>query len=256
MHPVLFTIGSYPVQAYPLFLTIGYFAALFLARKLAQIRGYAPAVFTDIGFIALVLGLIGARALFVLTNFSYFGAHPIEAPAFWGGGLVFFGGFLVALPGVVAYLQWKKISVPAAFDVLAPALALGHAIGRIGCFFAGCCHGSYCELPWAVRMGSPLVESTLRGLPIHPTQLYECFGLLLLVGLLLMLFRKKLAAGIVAASYLVGYSILRFGVEFFRGDTIRGTLTGTPFSTSQIVAAFLFLGGSGWLFARAFRSNH
>lgn len=255
MQPILFHAFGIPVQAYGLFIAIGYVSALFLIRHLARSRQLEPAPFTDLCFIALCAGLVGGRVLFVLTNLSYFREHPAEMIEFWGGGLVFYGGFLTAFPAALLYLRHKKLPLAQSLDVLAPGLALGHAFGRIGCLFAGCCHGRYCELPWAVRLDTDQVEPALRGLPVHPTQLYESFGLFVLTGVLVAIHRSRRArAGTVALAYLMGYAVLRAVVELFRGDSIRGTLAGTPISTSQLIAAVLLLGGSLALIRR-FRRN-
>ena len=251
MQPIFFHAFGYPVQAYGLLIAVGYLAALFLIRRLARFHHLDPGPYTDLCFIALCAGLVGGRALFVLTNLAYFREHPVEIVEFWGGGLVFYGGFLTAFPAALLYLRHRKLPLPLSLDVLAPGLAIGHAFGRIGCFFAGCCHGRYCELPWAVRLHSDQVEPALRGLGLHPTQLYEAAGLFLLTGLLAWLhLGRKAKAGTVALVYLMGYAALRAVVEIFRGDSIRGTLAGTPLSTSQLIAAVLFLGGGLALFRR------
>ncbi|RYZ96716.1 MAG: prolipoprotein diacylglyceryl transferase, partial [Proteobacteria bacterium] len=159
--------------------------------------------------------------------------------------LVFYGGFLLAFPFVLWFVKFRGLPLKMSLDILAPGLALGHAVGRLGCFFAGCCHGRVCELPWGVRMNSLQVEPALRGLALHPTQLYEAAGLFLLSGILsFFVVTKRLRDGLVAVAYAMGYAILRTGVEFFRGDSIRGTLAGTPFSTSQLIALALLGGGS------------
>lgn len=245
MRPILFHLFGWPIQAYGFFIALGYVLGLLLVRRLAISRQRHPAPYTDLSFFGLLVGLIGARMLFVLTNLDYFSAHRDEIYYFWGGGLVFYGGFLLGFPFVIGFLKWKKLPLKESLDILAPGFALGHGIGRLGCFFAGCCHGRVCDLPWGVRMDSAQVEPALRGLLLHPTQLYESFGLLILSGVLAYaVVARRFRHGLVAVAYAMGYAILRTGVEFFRGDSIRGTLPGTPFSTSQLIAFALLLGGS------------
>jgi len=245
MQPILFSLFGWPVQAYGFFIALGYVLGLLLVRALALSRDRHPAPYTDLSFFGLLVGLVGARLLFVLTNPAYFKAHPDEIIYFWGGGLVFYGGFLLGFPFVLWFLKWRKMPIRESLDILAPGFALGHAIGRLGCFFAGCCHGRICDLPWGVRMNSAQVEPALRGLPLHPTQLYESAGLFMLAGILsFFVITRRLRHGLVAVAYAFVYAILRTGVEFFRGDSIRGTLAGTPFSTSQLIALALLAGGS------------
>lgn len=258
MHPVLFTLGSAPISSYGLFVALGYLAALWLGRRQARAKGLPATLFTDACLIALFTGLIGARLLFVATNWPYFSARPGEILSFWSGGLVFFGGLLLAVPALAAYFSLRGPGIKSGFDLLAPALALGHAIGRIGCFLAGCCHGSYCPYPWALIPHSALVEEELRGQPLHPTQLYESAGLFLIAAGLLWLGKKKFAMrpGNIAATYLVAYGALRFGVEFFRGDSIRGFLPGSNLSISQALCLCLLALGGGWLLVGNVRRDH
>lgn len=258
MFPFLFESTSLRVQSYGFFIALGYFAALLFSRRRARKAGISPASFSDLCFIALFSGVVGARALFVLTNFSHFRERPMEIFNFWSGGLVFFGGFLVALPLCLLYIRRKRLPALKTLDLLAPPLALGHAIGRIGCFAAGCCHGAYCEYPWGLQFHSTLVEPALRGLPLHPTQLYESMGLFILTGILLLREKRKTFVGETAGLYLMAYGALRFFIEIFRGDSIRGSIPELGLSTSQTIAVLIFFGGLLLLASRfrRVRRNH
>jgi phosphatidylglycerol:prolipoprotein diacylglycerol transferase len=256
MFPLLLNTPYLQVEAYGFFIALGYFAATLLARREARRAGLPAAPFSDTCFLALAAGLIGARALFVLTNLSHFRDHPAEALVFWRGGLVFYGGFLLAAPLCALYLRRQRLAVLPSFDILAPALALGHSIGRLGCFAAGCCHGTHCPYPWGLAFHGALVEPSLRGLPVHPTQLYESLALVALCATLVKL--RGSGTGIRTGAYLSGYALIRFTVEIFRGDTIRGALPGTGLSTSQAFALIFLLAGSVFLFRgfRRVRRNH
>jgi len=137
-------------------------------------------------------------------------------------------------------------------DAAAPAIALGQAIGRIGCLTAGCCWGGQCSKPWAITFTDSKAGENVGvpiGVPLHPTQIYEALGLLALAGLILW-FGKGRVPGRTFSVYLVGAAILRFVVELFRGDP-RGTVPGTDLSTSQGIAIGLFvLGVAIWLAGR------
>jgi phosphatidylglycerol:prolipoprotein diacylglycerol transferase len=143
----------------------------------------------------------------------------------------------------------KKVPFLSFADAAAPGVALGQAIGRIGCLAAGCCWGSQCSRPWAITFTDPKAGQNVgvpMGVPLHPTQLYEAVGLFLLTGLILW-FGKGRAAGRTFSFYLIGAAILRFTVELFRDDP-RGKVLATSLSTSQGIALGLFLLGLGILY--------
>jgi phosphatidylglycerol:prolipoprotein diacylglycerol transferase len=256
MFPLLFSFQGIKIHSYGFFIAVGYVAALLLLARLAPKRSLDPARFLDLAFLALVTGVIGGRLLFVLTNLGYFRRYPGEILDFWQGGLVFYGGFAFAFAACFFYLKKKQLPLAESLDILAPALALGHAFGRIGCFAAGCCYGSLCDYPWGVRFHSDLVDPALRGLPLHPTQLYESAALFLLAGFLTWLFTaRKTIAGGVALAYVMGYAVIRSIIEIYRGDSIRGFVIGNWLSTSQAISAVLFLAGSYFAWRR-FRRDH
>ncbi|OEG69536.1 hypothetical protein ATZ36_09000 [Candidatus Endomicrobiellum trichonymphae] len=150
------------------------------------------------------------------------------------------GGFIAVIIFAYVYAKRKKIHLLKLGDFFAPALALGHALGRIGCFFSGCCYGKESSLPWSVVF---INEHSLavRGKPLHPTQLYEAFANLLLFVFLHFYSKKEHKSGVSFAVYITGYAVLRFIIEFFRGD-YRGVQY-FGFSVSQIISVFLFAAG-------------
>jgi phosphatidylglycerol:prolipoprotein diacylglycerol transferase len=169
--------------------------------------------------------------------------------------LVFYGGFLGALLLVIWYVRRHKMSFLRTADVLAPSLAIGHFWGRLGCYAAGCCWGRVSGLPWATRFprGSLVFDDMYaRGFiapgseltpPLHPTQLYEAGGELLIFFLLLFLRRRKRFDGHVLLGYLVMYPVLRSIIEVFRGDAARKYVIEGTLSTSQFVS-ILVMGGA------------
>ncbi len=256
MYPEFFKIGSLSVQAYGVFFALAYLTAFYFLRRSAELGGYSKNTFSDLALLCLVSGVIGARLFFVVQNRAAFTDRWWEVFYFWSGGLVFFGGFVAATAFLVFYFRKKKIPVLRGLDLCVPALAFAHAVGRMGCFFAGCCHGKLCDLPWAMRFGSSLVTPELRGLPLHPTQLYESGGLILIGFVSLkILHRQPHKIGWATYFYMISYGALRFTVELFRGDPIRGELPIFGLSTSQGISILLFLIGSAF-FIRGFRSDH
>lgn len=251
MLPVLLEIGGLRIHSYGFFIALGYISALVLGRRLAARQGLDPAPFMDLAFAAIASGVVGARALFVITAWSHFKSHPLEILDLWSGGLVFYGGFVLAALVCVGFGAWKKLPLWRSTDIVLTGVALAHGFGRIGCFAAGCCHGSICALPWAISLRSEVVAPALRGQPLHPVQLYEAAALFAMAWLMSRaLNRRKLRAGIVSGFYLSGYASIRFFLEYLRGDEGRGFLPGTALSTSQAIAATLFCLGCGILIRR------
>jgi phosphatidylglycerol:prolipoprotein diacylglycerol transferase len=133
-------------------------------------------------------------------------------------------------------------------DVFAPGIALGHGIGRLGCFSAGCCWGVEAHLPWAVTFTNPAANNLVGvplHIPLHPTQLYESFAEFLIFGILYTRIRRPHTTGSIISLYLMLYSTARFTVEFFRFHE-QGNLWGGPLDTSQWLSIALFLLGASY----------
>src|SRR5579864_9007570 len=175
MHPILFQIGPLTLRTYGALIALAFLAAIRMAKWGVRLRGIPEAFLMDLSIILVFGGLIGARLFYVLLNFSYYLEHPLESLKVWEGGLVFYGGFLVASAAGIFYVRTKKYSVGVVADCLAPALAVGQAVGRLGCFFAGCCYGKPTSAPWAVTFKDPASLAPL-GVDLHPTQIYESIG--------------------------------------------------------------------------------
>jgi phosphatidylglycerol:prolipoprotein diacylglycerol transferase len=192
-------------------------------------------------FLVAIGALVGARTLFILVNLEYFLKNPLEIPQIWNGGLVFYGGLIGGSLTFIVIARLRKLNLWRLADTVAPGIALGHAFGRIGCFYAGSCYGKPTDLPWAVTFNDPRsLAAGVLGTPVHPTQLYSSFGLLVLMVVLLGIRSRARFPGQVIASYGILYGIMRFGMEFLRGDP-RGSvsLLGTTLSTSQVVSLVL-----------------
>src|SRR5215218_10080604 len=249
MYPELFRIGNFPVTSYGLWLAVGMLLALFVASRLAARDGLPKDKIYDLGLWTLVGGLVGSKVLmfFVEDNVNIFSLDFLRS------GGVFYGGLLGGFFAVVLLVHMYKLPVWKVADAFAPAVALGQAFGRQGCFAAGCCWGKHTDLPWGVHFGERGHEYT--GVPIygpdgsdlylHPTQLYESFFMLLVFAFLVYLHRHKKFDGQVLIAYGIIYSIFRFLIEFLRDDP-RGDLFGlttmTGLSTSQIISLIVAVG--------------
>jgi phosphatidylglycerol:prolipoprotein diacylglycerol transferase len=254
--PVLFELFGLSVHAYGFFIALGYLSSLVIIFYLAHKRSLPSGPLFDLAFLAIISGIIGARVFFIFINLDYYKQFPGEIFYIWKGGLVFYGGLIFAIPTCALYIRLRKLQLWKNLDLLAPALAIGHAFGRIGCLGAGCCHGSACEWPWAVRLNTDLVDPILRNVPLHPTQLYEALSLFILSGgLIYLILRKKLLPGVVACVYFIAYALIRILVETLRGDQIRGFVIEAWLSTSQFISILLFFVGFFCLW-RIVRRNH
>jgi phosphatidylglycerol:prolipoprotein diacylglycerol transferase len=152
---------------------------------------------------------------------------------------VFYGGFAAALIVIPLYARHTGLPFWPTLDALAPGLALGQAIGRIGCLSAGCCYGTRCDLPWAVTFHDPWAKIHLYtpiDTPLHPTQIYESLMMSVIFLALIWIAPNKRFHGQLAVLYSLAYAAGRFGIERFRGDVARGTMLGGWLSTSQAIA--------------------
>jgi phosphatidylglycerol:prolipoprotein diacylglycerol transferase len=246
MHPILFKIGPLTIRAYGVLVAAGFLLGLGLAVKQAKKEGIPPDRIVDLGFYILLSALIGSRLFFVLINAGHYMKNPLDIFKIWEGGLVFYGGVLFAVPTVLWYVKKNSLGIWSTADLVAPSIAIGHAIGRIGCFFAGCCHGKPADgLLWAVTFTDPN-SLAITGIPLHPTQLYESLGEFFNFFILITLRRYKSFNGQLFMSYILFYSILRFIVEFYRGDVGRGFIT-SWLSVSQGISILMFLVAIGGL---------
>ena len=237
MHPILVEFGFIKIFTYGLLVATGFFVGIVLAARQGRKEGLDPQKILDLCFYLLIASILGGRLLYVIVEYKYFVANPIEVLKFWKGGLVYYGG-LIAAVGVAWYCM-QKFELPfwKTADVLAPSIAIGQAIGRWGCFFAGCCYGVRTDAPWAITFTNPDSLAPLN-VPLHPTQIYLSLNALVIFGVLMWMRNRKRFDGQVLLTYGMLYSIGRFIIEFFRGDE-RGYAIPGMLSTSQFIGLFV-----------------
>lgn len=244
MLPILLKIGPVPIHSYGLMIAIGFLVALYLIQREFKKHGADPDIPTNMAFWCLLLGILGTRILHIIMYpKGYSWNDPIGWIAIWRGGLVFQGALIGPLIYCWFGVKHYKIDFWWGADRAVPYIPLAHAFGRIGCVMNGCCYGQRTDVPWAIRFprlpwdfsieptGSPAyVDHCQRfsgispsldhwSFPIHPTQFYEIAGLLIILAALLFIRRRGwFVQGSMLPLYLIFYGIVRFIVEFYRGD--------------------------------------
>lgn len=247
MYPELFRIGNFPINTYGVLLALAFLSALIVAAKLGARDGLPRERIYDLGLWILLSALVGSKLLMLWTEPEY-RANPLRLVSldFLRSGGVFYGGFIGAV--VTAYVLIKRYGLPwwKTADACAPGIALGSAIGRQGCFAAGCCWGKPTTMPWGVKFTE--LGHEITGVPLdmhlHPTQLYESFAAFILFLFLIWLHRHRRFRGQVILAYALLYSTARFIIEFFRDDPrgdILGLTTLTGLSTSQMISLIVGL---------------
>lgn len=240
MYPRLLEFGPITVYTYGVLLAAAYLLGLKFAMVRAKRRGLDQTRILDLGIYIIISALLGAKLLLLVTDFQTFRSDPRELLMLARSGGVFYGGLILAV--VVALWYIRRVGLPlwTTCDVFAPAIALGHVIGRFGCLFAGCCYGKPTSLPWGITFTDPYAMAnagTPLNRPLHPTQLYEAGAeLLILIFLLVTERRGRPFPGRTFWLYMLLYAISRFIIEIFRGDE-RGTVL--MFSTSQFISIIL-----------------
>jgi phosphatidylglycerol:prolipoprotein diacylglycerol transferase len=245
MHPRLISTSFFTIYTFGILLAASYLSAFGWMVRGARRAGLDPEALASLGIWAIVGALVGAKALLLFRSILD-GSFAISD--LWSMSLVtsagdFYGGFIGGLTASAMFF-WRHPTVPVwrAADVCAPAIALGQAIGRVGCFMAGDDYGRPAHLPWAVTFTDPEAErlgGTPLNVPLHPVQLYESAMCLALFVFLVWLTRRRHRDGDIIVAYTLLYAIARFGLEFFRGDADRGFVFGGLLSTSQFIGVVM-----------------
>jgi phosphatidylglycerol:prolipoprotein diacylglycerol transferase len=249
MHPILFQLGAITVYTYGVLVATGVILALWYARRQAVRVGLPPREIWNLGIYMIFAALIVSKLWLILSAWSYYASNPSEifSVATFESAGTFYGGLLGAILAILVYARVQNLPLLPVFDVAAGALPLAHALGRLGCFAAGCCFGKPTTLPWGVTFTSE-TAAQLAGTPLHvslhPTQLYEAAAEFLNFLLLVWLGARQVFPGQILGAYFILYGTERGIIEFFRGDPGRTMLFHDSVSLMQIVSAGLVLIGA------------
>ncbi len=247
MFPKILDLGPLTIHTYGLLLALAFIAGIWLASRNAARAQLNPDAIWNLGLIIIFSALVGAKLLLFVSDYSYYSQNPREifSLATLRSSGVYYGGLLLALVASAWYMHRAKLPGWRVADITAPGIALGQAIGRIGCLSAGCCYGKPTTLPWGITFTNPYSAENVGvplNVPLHPTQIYESIGSFLLFIYLMWRLGRKHFTGQVILEYLALYAMLRFVIEFFRGDEDRGFVLHGLLSTSQFIGIFTILG--------------
>jgi phosphatidylglycerol---prolipoprotein diacylglyceryl transferase len=239
MHPQFFKIGYLTIYSYGALMGLGTLLAIVWPVHMAKEEGIPPAKVEGLGLVIVLSAVVGSK---LLTALDYPGFYSGDWSQLWlqilNRGGVFYGGLLLALGTSALYFWLTDLPGWKVADCVAPGLALAQGIARIGCFLAGCCWGTPTSLPIGVTFTSEQAHA-ITGVPLHvrlhPTQLYEAALVLLAIPFLLRLRKHKSFDGEVVLVYVLYYAVVRFFLEFFRGDP-RGYYFYDSLSTSQLIS--------------------
>jgi phosphatidylglycerol:prolipoprotein diacylglycerol transferase len=251
--PRLFHLGNFSLPTYGVLVALVVIVGLIIAARLSERQGIDPEKAWNLGILVVLGAIVGAKLLLIINDFSYFSQHPREifSLSILQAGGVFYGGVITALALSVWYIRKNRMPWLRTADAFAPGLALGHAIGRIGCFAAGCCYGKPTSHWWGVtftdqfahdRLGTPLNR------PLEPTQLFESAVELANFFILYWLIKRKKFEGQIMGTYLFVYGVARYFLEFLRDDPDRGSVFGGAMTGTQLISICLVIaGGILWL---------
>jgi len=249
MHPILFRLGSTTIYTYGPLLATGLALGWGYNCLEAARSGLDPHKIWAMGVYATLAGLFASKVWLWISAYRYYAAHPGEIFRMVASPTTgtFYGGLVGAF--LMIWLYTRSLNMPflRVTDSCAAGLALGHGIGRLGCFAAGCCYGKPTSLPWGVTFTSEVaarISQTPLHTPLHPTQLYEAAAEFLNFILLAWLGRRSGFVGQRTGAYFVLYGVERGTIEFFRGDSGRTMMFHDSVSLMQVVSVGMVLTGA------------
>lgn len=244
MYPVLFRIGSFEITSFGVLVGIAALVGTRLFGRELQ-RSGLPRDAVDAAIFGVIGGLAGAKLLWTV---EFLGEQPVTDLPFSRGGLSWFGGFIGGVGTGLWVLRRRRVPIVRALAAATPALAIGHAIGRVGCFLVGDDYGRPSDLPWAVAFPEGLPPTTV---PVHPTQIYEAMALMFIAAALIRWRRASVSDTDVLGRYFVLAGSTRFAIEFIR---VNAPIVG-PFTLAQAISFVLVIIGVVMILRHQMRST-
>lgn len=253
MHPILFEIGSVKVYSYGVFIALGALAGVwYMAVRGKKELGLTFDQANNLFLLIFVAALVGGKLFLFFEDPSGYARNPMKLLG--GRGFVFYGSFLLAIPTMLWFFRRNKLNTYQMLDIMAITTCLVHMFGRIGCFMAGCCHGTPTSGIFGVTYIDPACSADPLNVPLHPTQLYESAFIGMVMIYLFYLRGRKKFHGQLFLTYLFLYGIGRFVLEYLRGDLARGFVVEDILSNSQFIA-LIILAVVAWVYVRWSKQN-
>jgi phosphatidylglycerol---prolipoprotein diacylglyceryl transferase len=251
MYPKIADLGPITIHTYGVLIALAFILGIWLTGRNARNRGIDADQIWNLGVIIIFAALAGAKVLLFLSDYSYYSQNPREifSLSTLRSAGVYYGGLLLALLASVWYLRRMRLPGWTVADLATPGIALGQAIGCLGCLSAGCCYGQPTRMPWGITFTNRYASENVGvplDIPLHPTQIYESVGAFVLFLYLMWRLSRTRFNGQMILEYLVLYAGLRFIIEFFRDDD-RGFVLHGLLSTSQLIGIVTVL-GSCWIY--------
>lgn len=241
MHPILFELFGLKLYAYGLLIGLGIAVGVgYITHRANKELNISPDLMNNLAIYLVVASVIGGKFLLFFENPTKYMNKPSLLVS--GSGFVFYGSLLCCFGVLYWFIKKHKIAYKPFLDLIAITTCIVHAFGRLGCFMAGCCYGKPLDHFPAVTYTNPLSSAPLH-CGLHPTQLYECFAITLVLIVLLLVKQKRAFHGQLFALYLMLYPIVRFVIEYYRGDLERGLLFNETVSHSQLISLGIFCAG-------------
>lgn len=234
MHPEFIRIGNFIIYWYGVMVAAGIFISSIIFQKISLREGYSEKDTSRLIFWTIFWSIIGARVLHIVVHMPYYYRHPFEIIKIRNGGLAVEGGILAGLSFVVIFCKINRFNPVKILDLLAVVVPVGQAIGRIGCFLNGCCYGEKTNCIIGVKFPHLSYK-------VLPTELFYSVSYLFLFFFLFFLYKKKVKEGIIFSTYIIFFSLIRYIIDFFRGDMIKTFLGLYP--TQVLAIPFFILGG-------------
>lgn len=242
MHPELFKIGDFTIHTYGFMIMIGAsLGFLYMASVSRKELGIAWDKIQNLAILVILSAFVGGKLFFYLEDPGYYFSSLDNMKRNFRTGFVFYGSLLFAVPLIVWYFKKEKWPLWPLMDRLAITACIIHGMGRLGCFFAGCCHGIPTEMPWGVTFSDPVSQAEPLHTALHPTQLYSAFLIFSIMTILLMFKRHKRFEGQLFFIYIILYATGRGIIEVFRGDEARGYIIDGVLSHSQFISIVVII---------------
>jgi phosphatidylglycerol---prolipoprotein diacylglyceryl transferase len=250
MHPELFSFGDFTIHTYGFMIMVGAALGFFYMTYSAKKElGIEKDKIQNLAILVIIAAFVGGKLFFFMENPGYYFGSFQNMKSNFRTGFVFYGSLLFAIPITIWFFKKEKWPLWAMMDRLAITACIVHAFGRMGCFFAGCCHGTPTDIPWGITFTDPVSQAEPLNTALHPTQLYSTFMILSILAILWMMKRHNRFEGQLFFLYIMLYATGRSIIEIFRGDEERGYVIDNVISHSQFIS-IIVIAVTVWAYLR------